>query len=111
MIQRISEDLLWSQIVARAWSDEDFMNRLRSDPRAALAEYGLELPQSMAIKVVDGPEARIVEDTDSVRHFILPGNPPDDLMEEDLVGDGVAWWCAGCARCGGCGCGCRACRC
>jgi hypothetical protein len=110
MIQRISEDLLWNQIVARAWSDEGFMNQLRSDPRAVLAGHGLEVPQSTEVKVVEGPEARVVDDTDSVRHFILPVSPPDELKEEDLVGAGVAWYCAACGRCGACGCRCR-CRC
>jgi len=28
MIAQVSEELLWNQIVARAWCDEDFMNRL-----------------------------------------------------------------------------------
>ena len=51
MIQRISEDLLWSQIVAKAWCDEDFMKRLRSDPRAVLGEHGLEVPQDTQVKV------------------------------------------------------------
>jgi hypothetical protein len=107
MIQRISEDLLWSQVVARAWSDEDFMNQLRSDPRAVLVEHGLEVPPSTEVKVVEGTEARVVAVTDSVRHFILPASPPDELTEEDLVGAGVAWYCGACGRCGGCGCRCR----
>jgi hypothetical protein len=110
MIQRISEDLLWSQIVARAWSDDGFMNQLRADPRAVLAEHGLEVPHSMKVEVVEGTEARVVDVTDSVRHFILPVSPPAELTEEDLPGGGVAWYCAACGRCGACGCACR-CRC
>src|SRR5262249_9575381 len=56
MIQKISEDLLWSQIVARAWCDDGYMKRLRSDPRNVLTEHGMELPEGMDVKVVDGAE-------------------------------------------------------
>jgi hypothetical protein len=102
MIQRISEDLLWSQIVARAWCDEGLMKRLRSDPRAMLAEYGLEVPPGIEVQVEEGTEVK-VEDAHTVRHFILLASPPDELAEEDLVGGTVAW----CGACGGCGCRCR----
>ncbi len=102
MIQRISADLLWSQIVARAWCDEDLMKRLRSDPRAVLAEHDLEVPRGTEVLVEEGTEVK-VEDTDAVRHFILPASPPDELVEEDLVGAAVAY----CGACRGCGCRCR----
>jgi hypothetical protein len=106
MIAQLSEELVWSQIVARAWCDEDFLQRLVSDPRAVLAEHDLEVPPGMEVEVVLGSEVK-VDETDSVRRFILPARPPDDLIEEDLGGDAVAWWCAGCGRCGACGCRCR----
>ena len=54
MIQQLSEDLVWSQIVARAWCDEGFMKRLRSHPRGVLAEHGMEVPEGMEVKVVEG---------------------------------------------------------
>lgn len=104
MIQRVSEDRLWSQIVATAWCDDKVMKRLLSDPRAILAEYGLEVPDGTDIKVAEGTEVKVMEDADAVRHFILPGSPPDGLTEEDLVGGPVDWCCGGC---GGCGCRCR----
>jgi hypothetical protein len=105
MTKRFSEDLLWSQIVGRAWSDEGFMKRLQSDTRTVLAEHDLEVPEDTEVEVVLGTEVK-VEETDRVRHFILPGSPHDDLMEEDLVGGAVSY----CAACGRCGCGaCRRC--
>jgi hypothetical protein len=107
MIQSMSEDLLWSQVVARAWSDEGFMERLRADPRALLAEHGLEVPEDTEVAVVEGTEVKVVDETDTVRHFVLPTSPPDELIEEELAGKAVAWWCGGCGRCGGCGCRCR----
>src|SRR5271169_1655689 len=102
MIKRISEDLLWSQIVARALCDEVFMRRLRSDPRTVLAEHDLEVPEGTEVKVMEGTEVKIVADTDTVLHFILPVSPPDELIDEDLVGTGVAYYCGACGGCGRC---------
>jgi hypothetical protein len=112
--QQPSEELLWSQLVARAWCDEGFLKRLRSDPRAVLAEHGLEVPEGMEVQVVEGAEAAVVDDPAAGRCFTLPAGPPDELSDEDLVASPTAWWCGVCAACGGCGrCGCRcgACRC
>jgi len=107
MIAQISEELVWSQIVARAWCDEDFMRRLLSDPRAMLAEHDLEVPPGTEVEVVLGTEVK-VDDTDTVRRFVLPASPPQELIEEELVGDMVAYCgCGACGRCGGCGCRCR----
>jgi hypothetical protein len=116
MIQQLSEDLVWSQIVARAWCDEGVMQRLLSDPRAVLAEHSLEVPEDTEIKVLEGTEAKVVADTDTVRYYILPSKPPDELEDEDLIGGPMAW-CVGCASracrasgfsgvCGRCGCRC-----
>jgi hypothetical protein len=103
MIQRVSDDLLWAQIVARAWCDEDFMKCLRSDPRRVMTEHGFDVPEDTAIQVEEGTQVQVMEPTDTVRRFILPGSPPAELTEEDLVGGVVAW----CGACGGCGCRCR----
>src|SRR5438094_485956 len=102
MVRRISEELLWSQLVARAWCDAGLMTRLRSDPRAMLAEYGVEVPPGTEVQLEEGTEVK-VEDSRTVRHFIFPASPPDELTDEDLVGDVVAY----CGACGGCGCRCR----
>jgi hypothetical protein len=112
MIQQMSEDLLWSQVVARAWCDETFMKRLRSDPRGVLAEHGMEVPEGMEARVEEGEDVG-VEDAGPVRRFTFTLCPPDELTDEDLLGGAMAWWCGGCAACGACGrCACRcACRC
>jgi hypothetical protein len=113
MIQQMSGELLWSQIVARAWCDEDVMKRLLADPRAVLTEGGLEVPEGTEVQVAEGEEVK-VEAGDKVLHLILPVSPPGELAEEDLFGGAVAWCgCGACRRCacgacGACGrCGCR----
>ena len=112
MIQNVSEELVWGQIVARAWCDEALMRRLRSGPRGVLAEHGLEAPEGREVQVVEGEEVK-VEDADTVRRFTFTASPPDELTDEDLLGGAVAWWCGAsvaCAACGACACRC-ACRC
>ena len=108
MIAQLSEELVWGQIVARAWCDEGFMKRLLSDPREVLAEHDLEVPPGTEVEVVLGTEVK-VDDTDTGRRFVLPAGPSQDLIEEDLVGDVVAYCgaCGACGRCGACGCRCR----
>jgi len=103
----MTDELLWSQIVARAWCDEDFMSRLLTDPLPVLAEYNLDIPFGMEAEVTIGTDVK-VEDSNLVRRFILPARPLHELTEEDLVGDAVAYcYCGACGRCGGCGCRCR----
>ena len=107
MIAQLSEELAWSQVVARAWCDEGFMNRLLSDPQSVLAEHDLEVPPGTEVEVELGTDVK-VDDTDTVRRFILPASPSHDLTEEDLAGGAVAYCaCGACGRCGGCGCRCR----
>ncbi len=63
-------------IVTRAWSDEAFKARLLDDATAVLAEADLELPPGVTVKTV--------EDTESIRHLVLPVKPTGDLSDEEL---------------------------
>lgn len=51
-------------LVQRVWSDESFRERLKRDPRAALAEAGMPVP--------DGTEVVVLEDTPALAHLVLP---------------------------------------
>ena len=80
----------WSKIVEKAWHDDSYKNRLKSDPRSVLKEEGLEAPQGIEIK--------LVEDTPSVVHLTLPAKITADISENDLetvAGGGKIggiWW-------------------
>ena len=78
---------LYGQVVARAWQDEAFKQRLLADTDGALAEMGVEVPA--------GQEVRVVEDTERVTHLVIPPSPGEELSEEQLdqVAGGVvpAW--------------------
>ncbi len=56
-----------AQIVARAWGDVEFKAKLLSDPDAALAEAGVDLP--------DGLKVKVLEDTADTQHLVLPSAP------------------------------------
>lgn len=66
-----------SQLVAKAWADESFKQRLLADPVAVLKAEGLELPAGLTVKVL--------ENTDKVFHLVLPPNPPSCLMTAWIV--------------------------
>ena len=68
----------WGLLVAEAWADENLKQRLINDPSAVLREYGIEVPYNI--------ELRVVEDTDTVRHLVMPANPSDELQDEELGG-------------------------
>ena len=97
-------DKQWGLIVAKAWADEGFKSRLLENPNVVLREYGIE--------IAHGTRVDVVEDSEEVRHFVLPPSPVGELLEEELSPSaGSDSFSGGCGRCGGCGCGgCRGCR-
>jgi hypothetical protein len=43
----------YTKLLTQAWSDEAFMQRVRSDPRPALEEVGLSVPANAKISIQD----------------------------------------------------------
>ncbi len=66
----------WAQIVARAWSDEKFKEKLLKNPEQVLKEQGFELPQ--------GHKFQIHEQKSKVHHLVLPEKPVGEMSEEEL---------------------------
>ena len=67
---------LEAQIVARAWADEAFRERLRSDPRGAVAEVtGVVVPESVEIEVL--------EETPEKGYLVIPLNRVE-ISDEQL---------------------------
>lgn len=67
---------IWKTIVARAWTDDDFRQELLADPNRVLAENGFKLPAGVTF--------RIAEDSDQVRHIILPPKPAPGASVSEL---------------------------
>jgi hypothetical protein len=71
-----TRDELEAQIVARAWADEGFRERLKTDPRATVAEVtGLAVPESIEIEVL--------EETPEKGYLVIPLNRVE-ISDEQL---------------------------
>src|SRR5262245_15723113 len=108
--QSVNWDYQWSQIVGRAWADDDFKQRLLADPAGVLEEHDLAPPAGRRIEVLED-SAWVPPSTDDVLYLVLPVKPSEDeLSEDDLCsvgGDGPIAYCYCRCRCGGrCGCRC-----
>jgi nitrile hydratase alpha subunit len=72
-----------ARLVARAWSDEGYRARLRSDPRGAIEEEtGITVPESITIEVL--------EETPEQAYLVIPTNRveiADDELEASGGGD------------------------
>ena len=71
----------WSRIVARAWADDDFKDRLLSDPRAVLREHGIETEGDVRVSVAEDGRAG------GTRRHPAPDPPPAAVgpSEEELL--------------------------
>jgi len=67
---------IWAKIVAKAWSDPAFKDRLMKDPAGVLDEYGCEASS--------GTEFHIDEDTERSIHLTLPHKPSGELSDQEL---------------------------
>ncbi len=79
----------YGKVVAKAWSDDAFKAQLLSDPAAALKEAGVAVP--------DGVEVKVVENTETLFHLVLPPRPDEELSDEalDKVAGGFICGCVG----------------
>ena len=84
----------YGQIVAKAWADEAFKQRLLENPTAVLKEQGIELPA--------GTEAKVVELQPHQVSFVLPPRPGEaELSDEELDQVAGGGCCCDCLCIGG----------
>lgn len=63
-----SQQELQTQIIEKAWADEDFKKKLIANPIAALKEaFGLDIPANINVEVL--------EETADKYYLVLPQNP------------------------------------
>ena len=63
----------YAGVIAKAWHDPDFKERLKKEPKKVLEENGVSVPDDMEIKVV--------EDGHHVKHMALPHKPETDDLD------------------------------
>jgi hypothetical protein len=66
----------WNKVIAKAWSDPNFKQKLLKEPQKVLKENGIDTQSGM--------EIRVFENTDKSTYLILPAKPEGELSEEDL---------------------------
>ena len=82
-----------AELFAACWKDEALKARFMSDPKAVLAERGIDVPDNMNVKVV--------ENSDTIVHITMP-MPTDapQLSDEELSqaagGKQSGWQGGGC---------------
>ena len=68
-----------AQVFAACWKDEELKARFMADPKAVLAEFDMDVPANIDVK--------IVEKSDNCVHITLPAAPAGigELSDEELT--------------------------
>ena len=68
-----------AQVFAACWKDEALKARFMADPKAVLAEHGMDVPANIDVNVV--------ENTDNTVHITMPRAPTgsENLSDEELA--------------------------
>ena len=68
---------IFNRLILKAWSDEEFKQRLLANPKAVYAqEFGYKVPDNLAFEVIE-------ETLDAIK-IVLPVNPFLKMTEEEL---------------------------
>ena len=67
MAAQNEQQKVWAKIVAKAWADEDYKQRLLDDPAAVLKAEGAEVPEGVAVKCLEATETQAL--------LVLPPKP------------------------------------
>lgn len=73
---QIKRDQQIAKIIAKTWADEDFKQRLIADPMTVLRGEDVCVPEGVTLKVV--------ENTETLKHIVLPAKPTDVTGSERL---------------------------
>lgn len=66
---------VWSKIIAKAWSDPVFKQRLIEEPRKVFKENGLEIPSDIELRI---------SDSDKIVYLNLP-EPPGEYLDDEFL--------------------------
>jgi nitrile hydratase len=91
MAELKDQQKVWAKIVAKAWADEDYKQRLLDDPATVLKAEGAELPEGVAFKCVEA--------TESQAWLVLPPKPTDAGSVEVGMERLAAWYMCGYPTC------------
>ena len=80
---------LQAKIIAHAWKNEEFKNKLLKNPKEALKEFGFELEGDIDVSTL--------QENANQFYFILPASPSEasKLSEIELESIAAAYFCWG----------------
>ena len=81
-MDRATRKALLGKVIARSWDDEGYKARLLSNPRAVLAEAGLDVPS--------GIEITVSEQQPGTLHLTLPPRPEGEGALDEAALEAVA---------------------
>jgi hypothetical protein len=76
----------YEQFFERVRTDETFKQRFLKEPKSVLTEIGIEIPDSVEIK--------IHEDTPTLKHLVIPADTSSDELNEselNMVAGGIGY--------------------
>ena len=68
----------YARLIAKAWANEAFKKRLTDSPLEVMKEEGFNIPE--------GVKVRILEDSESEVHLVIPSRPSSEEMSEQDLG-------------------------
>ena len=81
----------WAKVIAKAWADEDYKDRLLADPAGVLREEGIQVPPGTTFEVLEGRPG--------VQTLVLTAQPENlgeiQNIEERLAADSCCISCWG----------------
>lgn len=85
----------WPRVIARSWMETGFTEKLRAQPHEVLESFGLKLPKSWNVKILQGDENVQVSGPMPSLVLHLPERPEGlsteqaEQIEERLLKSGV----------------------
>ncbi len=78
-----------SKVIARAWQDPAFKQKLISNPTGALADEGIQVPA--------GHTVQVHQNSANVTHIVLPATPVAGVTQTAGAPASQGFWCVWCA--------------
>jgi hypothetical protein len=66
----------WAKVIAKAWADERFKEKLLKNPAQTLKEMGIDLPA--------GQKIEIHSQSDKIIHLVIPQKPKGEMNAQEL---------------------------
>ncbi len=76
-------EMRWKKLVAKAWADPDWKQRLLADPVGVFREEGIEWPE--------GLQLRLLEELPGTKTVVLP-QPPEGAWDMESQEARIAAW-------------------